>query len=187
MDGSGAGTRAASSHASTARCDDGFSVVEVLIAAGLLLVVAIGLLPIFTRSMMNNVQGGKSTQVTNLAKSRLEELYQLPFGSPSLTLEAGQTERRTREYFSTVQDRWIDEASWTGSEPIDLVRRTRIRQFNVAALEDNGEFDDGEALAGGVSPSTIHIKEIEVRVQSATQLGALGAGKGVTLKVYKPF
>ena len=39
----------------------GFSVVEALVAAAIILVIASGVLPMFTRAMVNNVAGNEST------------------------------------------------------------------------------------------------------------------------------
>ena len=57
----------------------GFTLVEVLIAAAILLVVALGILPLFMRSIVSNMEGSDHTQVANAARARAEEFFQLPF------------------------------------------------------------------------------------------------------------
>lgn len=165
--------------------EEGFSVIEALIAAALLLIITIGILPFFTRSILNNAEGARSTTTTNYARSKIEELYQLPFDSGLLTVPPGATELETIEYYSARQKRWLNAPPT--NEPTTFTRSIRVRQFNISALEDNGRFDDGEALAGGVTPSFLHLKEIEIEVRTPDQVGALGTGKRVRLRTYKPF
>ena len=50
----------------------GFSLLEVLIAAVLMLVIAVGVLPLFTRAMTASLSGNDSSQASNFGRSRLE-------------------------------------------------------------------------------------------------------------------
>lgn len=166
------------------RGEQGFSLIEVLIAAGILLVVALGVLPIFAQAIVNNRAGADYTQATNYAKSELERLYALPFSHPDLRVVGNQTERV--QFFSQTDKVWVDElgehdaAQWT--------RTTTIRQYGIGGLVD---FDkDGSLegpLPGGAPDTFVHAKEIEVRVESGRGGGPLGAGKRAILRVYKSF
>jgi Tfp pilus assembly protein PilV len=51
----------------------GLSIVEVLIASALLLIIALGILPLFSRSIISNRQGLDSTEVSNMARTQMEE------------------------------------------------------------------------------------------------------------------
>lgn len=171
---------------------DGFSVVEVLIAAALLLMVTIGIIPMFTRSMQNNVQGSQATKVSNMAKSRMEELQQFTFNSPELLVPAGATELVSQQFFSNAQHVWLD--TLPAGDTAEFVRTTRIREFSITAVSPAEtaiiglpEFEDSEALVGGGDASLIHLKEIEVLLESPEQLGALGPGKKLRLRAYKTF
>ena len=59
----------------------GFSVIEGLIAALLLLIVTLGILPLFSRAMNNNVKGNDSTRQSNAAIDAFESAVALPFNS----------------------------------------------------------------------------------------------------------
>ncbi len=156
----------------------GFTLGEVLIAAGLLLIIAIGILPLFIRSIISNAEGFDHTRVANAARSRGEEFFQLPFNSEPLTLLAG-TERVYDEYYSEQNRVWIDgtEADAQAAGDTALMTRTMtIRQYNVNDL--------ATPLANTASPATVHLKEIVVGVQS-TRVGLLGVGKQITVRLLK--
>lgn len=51
----------------------GFSLIEGLIAAALLLVIAVGILPVFTRSLESNISGGRSSQMSTFAVASIED------------------------------------------------------------------------------------------------------------------
>jgi prepilin-type N-terminal cleavage/methylation domain-containing protein len=169
----------------TRRGEKGFSLIEVLIAAGILLVVALGVLPIFAQAIVNNRAGADYTQATNYAKSELERLYALPFSNPLLQVVGDETERV--QYFSLAQQKWIDGEAPTADPPL-WTRTTTIRQYGLGGLVDldkDGTTDD--PLPGGTPDTFVHVKEIEVRVESGRSGGPLGAGKRITLRVYKSY
>ena len=168
--------------------ESGFSLIEVLIAAGILMVVALGVLPIFAQAIVNNRAGADYTQVTNTAKSELERLYSLPMNSPELavTEEAGRA-----EYFSMAQNKWVDEAP-TGYDSTLWTRTTTVRQFHVSDLADFDADADGDgqpdnALPEGTALTYVHFKEIQVQVESGRGGGPLGGGKRITLRVLKAY
>ena len=59
--------------ASWRRSESGFSLVEGLIAAALLLVIAAGILPLYTRAVSSNIAGGRSSQLSAFASADIEE------------------------------------------------------------------------------------------------------------------
>jgi len=159
----------------------GFSLVEALLAAVIFLMVVIGVLPLFTQATVNNFAGRESTNVANLARSRAEELLQLPFNSDSLTLQAGTT-RITTDYLVAGANTWAPAVD--DSERNEWTRVTTIRQFSVSALADN-LLEPDEALPADTPPGGVHLKEIEVRVVSARAARVLGPPKAVTVRVLK--
>jgi prepilin-type N-terminal cleavage/methylation domain-containing protein len=167
------------------RGEQGFSLIEVLIASGILLMVALGVLPIFAQAIVNNRAGADYTQATNYAKSELERLYALPFSHPDLKVLGEQTQRV--QYFSQAQQKWIDGEAPTADPPL-WTRTTLIRQYGVGGLVD---FDKDGTVEGSLPEGTpetfVHVKEIEVRVESGRSGGPLGAGKRAILRVYKSF
>ncbi len=155
--------------------------IEVMIASAILLIVSIGVLPLFTRSITNNVQGRLATEAVNDARSELERLMQLDFNSPELTLPDGQPTLERKEYWDQNSHRWLDGTSIPDDQN-ETLRTVRIRQFNKDAFLDR-RVDDAEALPGGSPVGQVQIKEIVVRVMSASQLDA--PGKAMTLRIYR--
>ena len=161
------------------RRQTGFSLIEVMVAGVILLVIALGLVPLYMRSIRSNVEGFDYTQVSNWAKSRAEEYLQLPFGDPRLTVPGGATELKAEESYSYVKDRWMTEADRqaveSGAEPL-FTRTTTVRQFGIADL--------AEPLAGGTPDEAVHLKEITVAVEG-NKTGVLGGGKEIAVRVFK--
>lgn len=166
----------------------GFSLIEVMIAMALAGLLLVGVLPLFTKSMSNNVEGNQLTEVTNRARLHVEELMAMPIDAEELTVPIGEDELLTVELYSPTRERWIEEISYgADAEPL-FTRTTRVRQFNMSALSQTDlEFEDDEALPGGTLPSQVEIKEIVVRVNSGrpTFLSLMGRQKAVTLRVLK--
>jgi type II secretory pathway pseudopilin PulG len=165
----------------------GFSVIEVLIAAGIFLAIAVGLLPLFVNAIRNNVAGREATDVSNMGKSRVEELFQLPFDSPRLSLPGATTELLVTDYYVALRDTsgplggvgyWTTEAPAT-SQVAPWVRTTRVRQYNLNDLT--------EPLPGDTDPGQVHLKEIQVEIQGRRAIGnpLLGGRRELTLRIYK--
>ncbi len=164
------------------RPQSGFSLIEVLIAAFILLIIALGLMPIFTRSISMNLSGNDSTQLSNIARSSLEELVQLDFNSAPLTITAG-TELVTVQYWQASSKSWQNgPAPRSADAPWE--RTIRVRQFGMSDLQDvneDGEFDSPRDASAG--PTDIHAKEVQVRVESNRALGnPLSRPRPITLR-----
>ena len=161
------------------RRSEGFSLVEALIAAVILLTIAVGILPLFIRSMIDNEGGSEYTQISNAARTRAEELFELPFNSDLLAINTG-TERTFEEYFSQRDKTWRPgvEADAVADGDLALLRRTsRIRQFNINDLTS--------PLDGSAPPGSVQIKEITVQVASTRGASPLGSGKQTAVRVFK--
>lgn len=169
----------------------GFSLVEALIAAAILLVIALGLIPLFARAIVDNTTGNDSTQATNHTRTQLEELIQLPFNHQRLTLPAGAVQSQEVESWTQgVRDQTGDaQEGWWPGVPADKglplwTRTTRVRQFNISDLDD-GTLDNPEE--GGTQPTFVHLKEVEVQLDNARGGSLLGGGPAQTVRVLKPF
>jgi prepilin-type N-terminal cleavage/methylation domain-containing protein len=166
----------------------GFSLIEVLIAMALAGLLMIGVLPLFTKSMSNNVEGNQLTEVTNRARQHIEELMAMPVDAEELTVPDGDDELVTIEAFSKSADAWIDAVGLPDSVEVLYTRTTRVRQFNMSAVSNvDLEFEEDEVLPGGTPASQVEIKEILVRVNTGrpTFLSLMGRQKAVTLRVLK--
>ncbi len=171
----------------------GFSMIEALIAAAILLIIALGLIPLFTRSILDNNSGNDATQVTNHGKTRLEDLIQLPFNHQRLDVPGGADEGRTVESWTTgalnqagdPNERWWDGTTPpAGSGQVLWRRRTRVQQFSIGDLDD-GVLDNPQP--GGTQPIFVQLKEVEVELENGKQGTFLGGSQAITLRVVKPF
>jgi Tfp pilus assembly protein PilV len=152
----------------------GFSLIEVLISALLLMVIALGVLPVFLQATASNEIGQEYMMVSNFAKSRAEEYAQKAFTSPQLTLTAG-TSLVVTDYYSFKTRTWVttlasgDSAMWT--------RTTTVRQFSISDLTT--------PLPSTAPAETVHLKEITVDVRGSKLGSILGSGKQATVRVIR--
>lgn len=169
-DGRPKNRQAAPGHRSAA----GFSIVEVMVAGVILAVIALGLIPLYSRSIRSNVEGFDYTQVSNFAKSRAEEYLQYPFGSAPLDVPDGSEELEVQDFYSAEKREWVTELPEDPDAAL-FERTTTIRQFRAAALDQPL---DGSELAD--------VLEITVRVEGTRVGGAmLGPGKTIAIRVLK--
>jgi Tfp pilus assembly protein PilV len=162
----------------------GLSMIEALIAAALLLVIAAGILPLFSQAIVNNQSGSESSSVSNMARSQVEELYQLPFNHAQLTPVSG-SELSIASYYSFNDEVWkTGEAPLDGSDPALWERTAIVRQYSVSALEDN-LLDSAEALEAGAPPGQVHFKEIEVTANGTRTGGPLGPSRIIAVRMLK--
>ena len=162
----------------------GLSMIEAVIASGLLLVIAAGILPLFAQAMVSNQSGSDSTSISNMARTEVEELFEVPFNSAQITLTTG-TELVFASYYSHETEKWVDgEAPLDGSDPAKWTRTVIIRQYSINALDDE-RLDAGEALTSDADPGQVHFKEIEVAVAGTRRAGPLGPSRRITVRTLK--
>ncbi len=184
----------------------GFTLLEVLVAAGLLLVVLVGLLPLFMRSIMENVEGRESTQVSNYGRSELEIFKQLRFNNPELEITTGN-ETVVQRYWNQGDPDYLGDERWVDTVPAGEFglweRTTTVRQYGIngvvdtdldgiidqiIGLEDDdydGQFDN--PLAAGSLPGSIHLKEVDVQVQTEAERAIAGEPVDIRMRGLKAF
>ena len=160
----------------------GFSIIEGLIAALLLLVVTLGILPLFSRAMNNNLKGNDSTRQSNGAVDAFESAAALQFNDGAMTIPPGQTslvvtetlalkkiDSPTGGYDTAMSTRWELPADLaTGDQP-SLNRVRTLRQFSFDDFNDNQMFDN--PLDGIVEPRLVHLKVLDVVIGDGTGEG----------------
>lgn len=162
------------------RTEAGFSFIEVVIAGLLMLMIAISVLPLFTEAASSNETGREYTEVSNMARSKAEELMQLPFNSAPLTI-SGNTELVTDEHYSKLNKRWMPGTTPATAGDVALwLRRTTVRQYAVSDLDRLVN-----PLPAGTPPEGIHVKGIEVEVRGATVGSLFGPSKSITVRMLK--
>ena len=142
----------------------GFSLIEGLIAALLLLVIILGVLPLVSRAMFNNLQGNDATQETNATVDGLEELLSIPLQADDLTVLTGETSRVHSDVFSSRTNSWADGTAPDRTDAgKQLVRTRTVEWFGLSDLEQDSEGDaidpnrtldtplDGDTLPGNVA------------------------------------
>ena len=170
--------------------ESGFSMIEALIAAAILLIIALGLIPLFARSIVDNNSGNDATQATNHGKTQLEELIQVPFNNQKLDVPGGSTESQAVETWTqgdAAKTGDANEGWWatpSGKGRSLWTRTTRVRQYNISDLDD-GTLDNPQE--GGTQPTFVHLKEVEVQLDNAKSGSLLGGGPAQTARVLKPF
>lgn len=177
------------------RGEAGFSMIEALIAAGILLIIAMGLLPLFARAISDNTSGNDATQSTNGGRTRLEEMLAPPFLHQALVLDAGQLQKQTADSWAqgkadetgdAKEGWWLDPVDPADKGVVLWSRATRVRQYGIGALAD-GDFDDSDRLSGSSQPIFVHLKEVEVVISNPKQGSMLGKSQGITLRLVRPF
>lgn len=189
------------------RGEAGFSLVEALVATGILLMIAIGVIPLFASSILNNTRGSDSTLSTNYSRTQVENLLQLPFNSPSLTVPAAASQAETDEWWAPGATGAINDSAegWRDAaltpKPTGMVspwsRKTTVAQFSVSALADGRLDPKIEAEDGSTPANNVHLKVVAVEVDSAkgavaaqdsSKFGAvLGGGETITIQAVKAF
>lgn len=168
------------------RASHGFSVVEVLIASTIFLLIALGVMPLFTQSIKNNLSGREATEVSNHSRSKIEELLQAPFAGPDMTVPTTGNFGETKEYWSDAEKKWKPGdppgGTWEAEKPVWL-RTTRIRQYAISDLKDNNVLDN--PLPGSAANGQVHLKEIEIEVESLREDGPVGGGKSLKVRMLR--
>ncbi len=172
------------------RGEAGFSVIEALIAAGILLIIAIGLIPMFTQSILNNAAGSDSSQSSTFAKDELENLQEMNFNTPDLLLVGATTELSSVDYWTQGTASIGDEA-WTSTMPTTVrprwTRTTRVAQYSIGAFDD-GALVPAERKTGSTQPIEVHFKIVEVQLDSGKQAtSGLPPGPRLVYRIIKPF
>lgn len=162
----------------------GFSLLETLIAAAVLLMILIGLLPLFERSRLNLMQGNDATRVSNATIENTERLLALPFNGFMTNIPAGvgSTQLESTDFWLLDGDAWA--AAVPAGDTAQFTRKTMIEQFGVSDATDENANLFETALHGDTPPGQIHFKRITTevlnpRLEGAFVDGAMGSGAGI--------
>ncbi len=136
----------------------GISIIELLISSAILLIVMIGILPLFHRSVVSNTSARGTSELVNFGQTTVEDVARHNFDSALLTLGAGE-EKVVDEYFDEQSHTWV-----AGAAPNNETTRTlTVRQFGIGALDD-GIITDDDALDASAPPEAVHIKQVTVEL-----------------------
>lgn len=179
------------------RAEAGFNLIEMLIGIALLFIIAVGVVPLFSRAAALNSFGRESTTVAGYGRTVQEEYAQLPFAAPQLTLSAGEeltveqfwvplpvTSSDPNDPVDAALGEWVDEATLAGRQA-HWERELRVRQFSVNDLNDDGQFND--PLDATSDFNFVHLKEVQVEVAGVREGGPLGKSRRVVITRMKAF
>jgi prepilin-type N-terminal cleavage/methylation domain-containing protein len=165
----------------------GFSMVESLIAAAIIGIVAIGILPLFTRAMVDNMAGADYTRVTNYAKSKEEDFSRIPFLQQSIQMKPGDTQEMTTEYMDPASLYWV---ATKPTNPLAVwTRVTTYTQYNMYDTDDDKMFNN--PIAGGTAAvgiqDTVQVIQAQVQVKSVSAIGPMGGRRTTLVRYLKVF
>jgi hypothetical protein len=176
--------------------EEGFSIIEGLIATALLLIVTVGILPLFTRSMANNLRGNVSTRQANGTVDEFERLTSLPFNTGDTSLLAGAS-RVTDTVIALKQlpdnpagalsYRWEPAATLPPGDRVDTLRRSTLRQFPLSDFNfQEPESSLQNPVPLGLDETDIHLKVIDIEFFDPNRDAAL-ADPDYAVRLYKGF
>jgi Tfp pilus assembly protein PilV len=152
----------------------GLTLVELLIALALLGFVLLGIAPLFIASMKSNYSANEYTSIHMMARDRLEQLMNKPFGDAALSVGVHGNDQPPKLPDPTTG---IPPAAGGVDNPFTITYQ--VLQYSIASLDTgttpvNAAFAPTRVTAGG---NPFDYKRIDVTVRSGT--GPLGIGSRV--------
>ncbi len=168
----------------------GFTLVEAVISAALILVITVGIMPLFTRSLVKNLEGRESTLSTNHSRSTTEANYPLPLDRDQLRPAVGDISRVMCSKY--VRDSgWEPYACGSPQPDAEWLRQSVVEQYNINEIYDadtkNGvpTFQNptaGYAFADDQLDSFVHIRQlVAITEGQREQDSPFGAGRRVDI------
>ncbi len=166
----------------------GFSVVEVLVASAILLIVTVGLLPMFVRSINNNVQGQRLTELVHRSNSSLERIIQDDYNDQRFDVQPGDTfgtppgpGTETIDLYSSEDQIWYPEADFPTDQVPEFRRAVRVRHLMIVQSDLDPDAVVLQPTDGGAD-----VKEVQVAVTNADDT-VFGPSRQLTLRFLKAF
>ena len=195
----------------------GFSLVEGLMAAALLLIVAVSVLPLFMRALESNTRGGRASQLSTLSIAAIEEINQATVDRQDFQLTgAASGVRRTGTMHWEMgelydgedapakigDERWIaDDQDPIG--PVLWSRDIDVRKYSFAdvhlsigvgitelvavTLGDPRWFDSPLETDGDGFLSGAHISEFRVHIKQNREGIPVAGGQRQTVGYFRAF
>jgi type II secretory pathway pseudopilin PulG len=186
--------------------ESGMSLIEVLVAVAIMMTIALGIIPLFTRSIRQNKEGDNYTNYTNVARTTLEEIKSLDINAPQLTIASARSVRNMYQYWSNATQTWwswdttagawanlgglptgADDGGLPAPAPANALwyRTITVEQFTAGDLTDDKSLDF--PLPGSADAMNVHYKRVRVAVQPLWRLEILGRPTPISLEVIKAF
>lgn len=192
------------------RSELGLSLVEALIAVGLIFIIAAGILPLFSRALVNNSMGNVGSRNANAAREAGEYAIGAPFNDPQLTIPAGATVLVAEHNWvsdrlaadatehNPWEGRWFQRSPGASAVPTDRFggvtarRIVETRQYGVGQWTNGTPLEEADALAGDTLNDFVQLKVVEIELRSEDELGAsilktLGNQRSSRVRLLKAF
>lgn len=189
---------------------NGFSLVEGLIAAALLLVIAVSVLPLFMRALESNLTGGRSSQLSTFVSGDIEGVSQEPVdqdawdvkGTGDGILDLGEDfwdTGPTAPNLHLGDEKWVDtQADATGPSSLLWSRQIEVRKYSLADIQILiGSDPTAGLVTGGVNPmlfdnpltddTEAHLAEIRVTIKEQRDSLPAASGKRLTIGHFRSF
>lgn len=185
----------------------GYSLVEVLLGLTILMIALVGLMPLFTKSIQQNLEGKQSTEATGHGRTELEEMLQVDFNNWLVEIETN-SERAQHLFWSENNPEKRGDEYWTEADPHPTVASWEmdnvVRQFGIqgardddldgileviVGLEDIDPLDGtlDNPLPAGSSRSFVHLKSLDVSLQKKAGTVTMGEPMRLDLQTIKAF
>ncbi len=185
----------------------GYSLVEVMLGFVILMVALIGLMPLFTRSIQQNLEGKQSTEATGHGRTELEHLLQLDFNNWLVSV-LNNDSRTLHLYWTEADPDKRGDEHWTPDVPAPPTfasweMDSIVRQYGIRSVRDDDldgilevivglEDDDRDGvldnpLPAGSQPAFIHLKSLDVTLQKQSSAVTMGAPLRLDLQTIKAF
>lgn len=184
----------------------GYSLLEVLFASLLLLVVAVSILPLFTRALQSNLAGGRASNMTNFAASDLEAANQRTINHSQYDLEGQQVLSLGEAFWNLVVDGTgsnssIGDEKWqaddTGSGVFVWKRSTKVRKYSISDITPLVQ-PDGTTLSAlghpykydsplSLDDSSVHLSEFRVTIRPNQDNLPAATGRRLTVGHFRAY
>jgi prepilin-type N-terminal cleavage/methylation domain-containing protein len=166
----------------------GFSMIEALIATAIIGGVAIGVIPLFSRAISDNLAGSDYTRVSNYSKSEEEDFAREPFANYTTIVPSGQTQSQVVQYIDPTSKQWVTVANLAAvpqNPNIVWTRTITYKVFNASDMDDDQLYNN--PVSGGANPTAIQVVEATVQVQAISKIGPTGGRRSTTIRLLKAF
>lgn len=190
----------------------GVSLVEALVAVGLLGIIAAGILPLFSQALVNNAMGREGSTAANSAREVGEyalgsnwndPLFVVPAGATSLLVEDNwvsdrlATEQEFEDARPVWEGRWYRRSPGPSQVPTDRYLGTQVRRIVETRQHGVGQWRNGMALAsddaldGSALAAFVQLKMIDIEIRHENEQGTrsvlFGRQSETRVRVLKAF
>lgn len=184
----------------------GYSLIEVLFASFLLLVVAISIIPMFTRALQSNLSGGRSSSMATFAASDMEAVNEKNIDHDDYALAGSDFISLATEYWNMGTDptgegnTYIGDEVWQDDDTTGTIlweRNTAVRKYAVSDILPIVDTSGTTLVGYGVNPRMFDLPLkpseegskhlVEFRVQIKPYAEVFGAGRQITISHFRSY